>query len=1348
MTLNKDPSCLGNSKDIAIRRLNSLWKQLSRYSRYLSLYAEFLKEFEELGHLERVVESISETLLYDTYIDDIVSGVPDLETAQQLQSQLKDALQSCGMNLHKWSSNSPELLNSSLSSDVEHSFSTDIDLPVKTLGISWKPFEDCFVFKVSVSGKHIYTKREVLSVIAKLYDPLGFLGPVIVKAKVFLQQLWQCKLDWDDVLPNSIANEWKEFVTTLKCIEEVKINRFIMAHNNVKIVLQGFADASEAAYGVVVYLQCFLHNGAAKVSILASKSRVAPIRVISIPRLKLCACVLLAQLIKKIHSTLRLNISDIVLHTDSTIALAWLNTPANRLKTFVANRVAKVQELTEGFQWNHVPSVLNRADLVSRGLRPCDLPNLRLWWHGPQFLEKGKLSSEETSLSPVKECEYSKELKTGSSSDIITSSVCVSTNCVSSILSTLLCKNSDGLLRVGGWLSNSDLPYVNKHPAILPGNHNLTVQIIAHFHRKNLHTGASSFLHYLMGNLPCDRVVPDYPFNYSAIHIEIVSDLTSDAFIATLKRFFSHISKCAKLYSDNGKTFVGANKEPKRFLKLIEDSDDNLAGFLSAEGIEWKFIPPRAPSFGGLWEASVKSINIMENLDVPPEVFFTFQFYRFLPIRSECMLLKPLSEDTEGVPKSSLVYAFLKTPERGKLPGFQISYNIDPTELNKGEFHSFLLYLMKQNLHIDMWNGKSLLYIGTVVLPLKYFCRQGKEAVVSKLELDIFNCEYPDESLGQVSMPTKTPLGKLHLRVASIRHPLSAKALENFEEMEENLNSVIISSRVEKPRTGMMPYTVSKAKRLADTNRELSHLLSTRSLVGESKSMTPNPQLTEERRRKLARMEAVRNLENNNQTTEARSDGMQYFFKERQRDLLSIETYIQKNKSELIQSFLHKSVTSEKRIYPLVGSKTFFEFIIENPFPVAKKVEIVWKSPELNLVMDSKEWQTLRTMNSISQSVKPLSFVDSSQEIPTIQLLPNEKVHIPFTYQCSLVQISQLDLFKAVSGHYFTAEVLSSVPALNSLDSSTKVRFTTEDQTLLAVLNLTVQPLPPSFTHIFKFLSMEHSMFKKSIQISRDTNTKERFTVKCTNSDAVCSIQENQNWEENVNVSIKAPTKAAGRCTEFYVFIYKDKYQITPFQSWGICVCPLQRIDLSCVAGQLMRSSLLIRGTHATNLVRCSSNSKDLQLHPSEPFVLSPFAAQELSMNIRSLIPGVKYFQITMVNQALEQILQSWLLVLSCQKPSVTKAFQVHLTIGKETAKRITCTNPYPQDRRFILHSSHPHLLQLREYEFSVAAGKSYLLGLYFLPQNFIFTETVFLYLNDAVSDKNEETYCIKVVCQ
>ena len=531
MPLSKDPSCLGNSRDSAVRQLNSMWRRLSRDPEYLTLYRDFLKEYEELGHLERVIESkepvtryyiphhgilrpeklttklrvvfnassptstgislndillkgeviedvfdtisrfrrhryafvtdiqkmyrqilidpeqrdlqrilwrdgpnsdlatfrlktvtyglasapflairtlqqlaedersrfplASDVLLHDTYMGDIVSGAADLETTRRLQSQLQDALQSCGMALHKWSSNSSELLNGSLASNVEHSFSQSNELSVKTLGISWQPVPDQFVFKVTIDIKPVYTKREVLSVIARLYDPLGFLGPVLTKAKVLLQRLWQQKVEWNEVLPNSVVNEWHDFVTTLKCIEEVKITRFILTEAWQRIVIQGFADASEAAYGAVVYLQCFYQERAAKVTMLASKSRVAPIRVISIPRLELCACVLLAQLVRKLRSALRLDVSDVVLHTDSTIALSWLATPANRLKTFIANRVSKVQRLTEDCQRKHVPSTINPADLVSRGLGPRELTVQELWWSGPPFLEQGELFSEQ-----------------------------------------------------------------------------------------------------------------------------------------------------------------------------------------------------------------------------------------------------------------------------------------------------------------------------------------------------------------------------------------------------------------------------------------------------------------------------------------------------------------------------------------------------------------------------------------------------------------------------------------------------------------------------------------------------------------------------------------------------------------------------------------------------------------------------------------------------------------------------------------------------------------------------------------------------------------------------------------
>ncbi|GBL80867.1 hypothetical protein AVEN_26288-1 [Araneus ventricosus] len=110
-----------------------------------------IRTLEQLAEDEKLRFLLaSEVLLHDTYMDDIVSGPPDLKTVRRLQSQLRDALQSCGMTLHKWSSNSPELLNSSLSKHVEHSFSVDTDLSLKTLGIRWKPFQDHFVFKVSI----------------------------------------------------------------------------------------------------------------------------------------------------------------------------------------------------------------------------------------------------------------------------------------------------------------------------------------------------------------------------------------------------------------------------------------------------------------------------------------------------------------------------------------------------------------------------------------------------------------------------------------------------------------------------------------------------------------------------------------------------------------------------------------------------------------------------------------------------------------------------------------------------------------------------------------------------------------------------------------------------------------------------------------------------------------------------------------------------------------------------------------------------------------------------------------------------------------------------------------------
>ncbi|GFW13380.1 integrase catalytic domain-containing protein [Trichonephila clavipes] len=327
----------------------------------------------------------SKVALQDVYIDDVVSGAQNLDTAFQLQCQLQNMLETCVMKLHKFNSNSKELLNSS--SDQEHSFSTNAESAIKTFGVSWKPTGDYFMFKVSIPSMTSYTKRDVLSVIARLYEPLGLIGPDISKAKIFLQKLWLRKLNWEEFLPDAITPECLIFVVSLKALEKLKIDRYILTDSYVKLILLGYTDASESAYGAVVCMHSVKEEGTTTTKLVGSKSRVAPIKVISIPRLELSACLLLAQLVGKVRLSLQLHLAKVLLPTDSTIAIAWINTPTNQLKTFVGNRVSKIQTLTENFEWKHILSAQNPADIISRGVNPEELSSLTLWWNGPQHLD-------------------------------------------------------------------------------------------------------------------------------------------------------------------------------------------------------------------------------------------------------------------------------------------------------------------------------------------------------------------------------------------------------------------------------------------------------------------------------------------------------------------------------------------------------------------------------------------------------------------------------------------------------------------------------------------------------------------------------------------------------------------------------------------------------------------------------------------------------------------------------------------------------------------------------------------------------------------------------------------------
>ncbi|XP_053682608.1 uncharacterized protein LOC128733054 [Sabethes cyaneus] len=339
------------------------------------------------------------------YVDDFIGGEHSVEQAIQLRNELNELLQKGGFCLRKWNSNDPKALadlpQELLGTKTSHKF--DSEETIKTLGISWEPASDLFSFDVAVnlhSGPA--TKRSVLSTIAQLFDPLGLIAPVIVQAKILLQHLWLLSLKWDEEVTPEFQTKWSTFCQNLPDLRSFRIDRFAFLPQFSSVELHCFADASEAAYGACIYARSESSDGEVKISLLASKSKVAPLKRITIPRLELCAALLSSCLYEKIIAALEVNFSAVYFWTDSTVVLQWLKAPPRTWKTFIANRVSTIQSTTHGSTWAHVAGADNPADMVSRGFPADELVLSNKWKHGPSWLSlpKSKWPVQQPVLDP------------------------------------------------------------------------------------------------------------------------------------------------------------------------------------------------------------------------------------------------------------------------------------------------------------------------------------------------------------------------------------------------------------------------------------------------------------------------------------------------------------------------------------------------------------------------------------------------------------------------------------------------------------------------------------------------------------------------------------------------------------------------------------------------------------------------------------------------------------------------------------------------------------------------------------------------------------------------------------
>ncbi|XP_073950917.1 uncharacterized protein [Choristoneura fumiferana] len=298
------------------------------------------------------------------YTDDLMTGYDSLEQVKELQRQLIQVLNGAGLNLRKWSSNNPELIKNLPSNQLNTPFDFKDTESRKTLGLQWNPASDAFTFInriESQEGQGDHTKRKLLSDISKIYDPLGWLSPITIKAKILFQKTWLADMKWDEELPADILNEWRCLRDDLKNIENFSISRYL--GNKETYQLHGFCDASEKAYACAVYAVTNNDKGEYTSRLVAAKTKVAPQnKKISLPRLELLGSLLLAQLMKKITECLSAQHITINAWTDSMVVLGWLHGDISRWKQFVANRVRQIIDIIPASQWRHVKSDENAAD--------------------------------------------------------------------------------------------------------------------------------------------------------------------------------------------------------------------------------------------------------------------------------------------------------------------------------------------------------------------------------------------------------------------------------------------------------------------------------------------------------------------------------------------------------------------------------------------------------------------------------------------------------------------------------------------------------------------------------------------------------------------------------------------------------------------------------------------------------------------------------------------------------------------------------------------------------------------------------------------------------------------------
>lgn len=353
---------------------------------------------------------VTATLHDNFYMDDCLKSSDEATSASNLIKYMREDFSNAGFRLTKFICNNRETLDTICTEDRALALQIEVatleQLPVtRVLGVIWNVDSDTFGFKIKIRP-HSLSRRGILSVTSSLFDPLGMVGPVAIMGKKILQEVCRIgNLGWDDPLPEAIIAEWKRWLESLQALDALQIPRclhFELSTSGRELHI--FSDASATAYGAVVYLRYCLDDGAVSVLFLLGKARLAPLRHVSIPRLELTAAVMSTKLYVAVTKAFKEEL-PVTFYTDSMVTLNYIRSESGRFPIYVANRVQHIRDRSSVSMWRYVPSSLNPADIVSRGITPVKLLTSP-WIKGPSFLQDSviDLSSLAEPSADIIEC--------------------------------------------------------------------------------------------------------------------------------------------------------------------------------------------------------------------------------------------------------------------------------------------------------------------------------------------------------------------------------------------------------------------------------------------------------------------------------------------------------------------------------------------------------------------------------------------------------------------------------------------------------------------------------------------------------------------------------------------------------------------------------------------------------------------------------------------------------------------------------------------------------------------------------------------------------------------------------